>query len=117
MKICWLVPICLAPIACAQIYLSPTGDDRNSGAENSPVRTLERARDLVRARNQGMTGDLTVHLRPGLYRLERPLALDARDSGTGGHNVIYQSELNSSSRGGGDFAMFSGGARVAGWKL
>ena len=103
--------------ATAQIYVSPSGDDRNSGAENSPVRTLERARDLVRTRNQGMTGDLTVHLRPGLYRLERPLTLDARDSGSGGHNVIYEAELNSSRPGGGDFAVVSGGVRVTGWKL
>src|SRR5580698_6348210 len=48
----------LAWPAVAQIYVSPSGDDRNSGATNSPVRTLERARDLVRPRNQGMTGDL-----------------------------------------------------------
>ncbi|HEY3841171.1 MAG TPA: fibronectin type III domain-containing protein [Bryobacteraceae bacterium] len=95
--------------AFAQIYVSPAGDDRNSGAQGSPVRTLERARDLVRTRNQQMTGDLVVHLQAGTYRLERPLVLESRDSGSGGHNVIY--------RGDADFAVISGGIRVTGWKL
>lgn len=103
--------------AAAQIYVSPSGDDRNSGAANSPVRTLERARDLVRSRNQSMTGDIRVNLQPGVYRLERPLTLDARDSGTGGHNVIYASTLNSSRTGAADFALVSGGVQVTGWKL
>src|SRR5579859_5718787 len=101
----------------AQIYVSPSGDDRNAGAANSPVRTLERARDLVRSRNQSMSADVVVNLRPGLYRLERPLVLDARDSGSNGHYVIYQSEMNSSRPGGADFAVISGGVRVTGWKL
>lgn len=95
--------------AWAQIYISPSGDDRNSGAQNSPVRSLERARDLVRTRNQGMTADLTVQLQPGVYRLDHALTFDARDSGTGGHNVIYKAT--------GEFAVVSGGLRVTGWKL
>ena len=99
----------LATGAFAQIYVSPSGDDRNSGAQGSPVRTLERARDLIRGRNQSMTGDLTVQLAPGVYRLSHPLVLDARDSGTGGHNVIYKST--------GGFAVVSGGLRLTGWKL
>lgn len=102
----------LLAFACgagAQIYVSPSGNDRNPGTQNSPVRTLERARDLVRLRNQSMMGDLTVHLQPGVYRLERPLTLDARDSGTGGHDVVWQS-------GGGEFALVSGGVRISGWK-
>src|SRR5271165_5440588 len=94
----------LASASWAQIYVSPSGDDRNSGAQNSPVRTLERARDLVRARNQAMAADITVQLQPGVYRLERPLTLDARDSGTGGHNIVYKAT--------GEFAVISGGVRV-----
>jgi hypothetical protein len=107
----------LAATSYAQVYISPSGDDRNSGAQNSPVRTLERARDLVRTRNQHMTADVIVHLQPGAYRLDRPLTLDARDSGTRGHNVIYQGDLDSSRAGGADFAVISGGVRVMGWKL
>src|SRR5580700_7812276 len=110
MTIRLLVPILLSlSCACAQIYVSPSGDDRNTGAQNSPVRSLERARDLVRARNQAMTADLTLQLQPGVCYLERPLELDARDSGTGGHNIIYKADS--------EFAVISGGVRVSGWKL
>jgi hypothetical protein len=99
----------LAGAGLAQIYVSPSGDDRNDGTVGSPVRSLERARDVVRTRNQAMAADLVVQLAPGVYRLSRPLVLDARDSGTGGHNVIYKAT--------GEFAVVSGGVRVTGWKL
>ena len=101
----------LASGSAAQIYVSPAGDDRNTGAQNAPVKTLERARDLVRELNQTMSSDITVHLQPGVYRLGRPLTLDARDSGMNGHNVIYQSTAPS------EYAIVSGGVRVTGWKL
>ncbi len=53
----------------AIVHVAPDGDDANPGTEAQPVRTLTRARDLVRGRNQGMTGDLTVRLAGGTYRL------------------------------------------------
>jgi Right handed beta helix region/Fibronectin type III domain len=95
----------LVPTAMAQIYVSPTGNDSNAGTEARPVQTLQRARDLVRSRNRAMTSDITVQLAPGTYRLNQPLILDARDSGTGGHNIVYT----------GTDAVISGGMRVTGW--
>src|SRR2546423_6772634 len=71
--------------ASTSVYLAPWGDDRAGGRTWwQPVRSLERARDLVRALVPGMTGDITVRLFPGEYPLTQPLHLDARDSGTGG---------------------------------
>ncbi len=108
---------CAGLLACwygyarAQIYVSPSGNDAAPGSEARPVRTLERARDLVRARERGMTGDLTVYVAAGTYRMERPLVLDARDSGNGGHRVIY------SGASGGGPSIVSGGIPVTGWKL
>jgi hypothetical protein len=93
-------------LSSAQVYVSTTGDDGNDGTEGKPVLTLQRARDLVRQKNGSMTSDLTVHLAPGLYRLKEPLLLDARDSGAGGHSVIYS----------GSGAVVSGGLKVTGWK-
>ncbi len=88
------------------IYVSTRGDDRASGTRAHPVRTIERARDLVRQRDQRLTADLTVHLGPGSYRLGQPLTLDARDSGSNGHRVVWQ--------GTGD-TVLSGGRQVVGW--
>jgi hypothetical protein len=98
-------------VAAAQIYVSPSGDDANPATEARPIRTLVHARDLVRARNGQMTADLTVYLSPGPYRLSEPLVLDARDSGSGGHNVIYSAVAPE------QVPIVSGAIRVTGWKL
>ena len=41
--------------ASAQIYVSPEGDDAGPGSQARPVRSLDRARGLVRERNAAMT--------------------------------------------------------------
>ncbi|MCW2945363.1 MAG: hypothetical protein JWR24_2080 [Actinoallomurus sp.] len=94
-----------AHAATQDVYVSAYGSDHAPGTAGSPVRTLERARDLVRSRHPA--GDLTVHLASGVYRLSRPLELDARDSGSGGHRVIWQG-----SRG----TVISGGRQVTHWR-
>src|SRR5690242_16921862 len=72
------------------LFVAPSGDDANTGTSPlRPVRTPERARDLVRTMNQRMTSDIVVFLVPGTYRLTRPLELDGRDSGGNGHRVIW----------------------------
>ena len=70
--------LCLAVAASAQIYVAPNGNDANRGNEDSPVRTIQHARDIVRTRNQGLAADLTVFIAPGLYRLTAPLVFDSR---------------------------------------
>ncbi len=62
----------------ATVYVSPTGDDRNSGAEARPFATLARARDEIR---HGPTKrPITVIIHGGTYRQTATLELDARDS-------------------------------------
>jgi hypothetical protein len=102
-------PVAVAgPEAAARdVYVSPDGSDRAPGTAGHPVRTLDRARDLVRQRAPHLTRDLTVHLAPGVFRLTAPLRLDARDSGGNGHRVIWQ---------GSDDTELNGGVRVTGWR-
>jgi hypothetical protein len=88
------------------VYVSPLGSDLGPGTRWWPARTLDRARDLVRARTRTQTADLTVHLAPGVHRLSKPLVLDARDSGGSGHRVIWE---------GGQDTVISGGRQVTGW--
>lgn len=88
------------------IYVAPWGSDHAPGTAARPLHSLQAAQDLVRARDRAMTGDLTVHIMPGVYRLSQPLRLDARDSGSNGHRVVWQ--------GTGD-VQISGGERVSGW--
>ncbi|MFJ9902269.1 fibronectin type III domain-containing protein [Streptomyces sp. NPDC101152] len=92
--------------ATSDLYVSPVGDDHADGSARHPVRTLRHARDLVRARAAHLRSDLTVHLASGTYRQSGPLVLDARDSGSGGHQVIWQ---------GTGASVVSGGRQVVGW--
>src|SRR2546423_14852301 len=71
--------------AGGDVYVSPFGSDHFPGTRLLPVRTLTRARDLVRARDQHLTADLTVHVASGTYRLHRPLPPDSPASRAHGH--------------------------------
>lgn len=89
----------------------PAGSDRAPGTAGRPVRSLQRApRHSYTQRNGDLTADLTVHLAPGIYRLAASLVLDARDTGSNGHRVIW----DGGGRPGGG-AIISGGHRIIGW--
>jgi hypothetical protein len=89
------------------VYVTPHGSDSAPGTQARPVRTVERAQELVRQRAPRLTTDLTVHLAPGVFRLTKPLTLDARDSGANGHRIIWQ---------GSGQTVLSGGRQVTGWR-
>ncbi|WP_438291113.1 fibronectin type III domain-containing protein [Streptomyces sp. HUAS TT7] len=93
----------------ADVYVSPTGSDSADGTAQHPVRSLPRARDLARGRAAHQTADLTVHLAAGTYRTDKPLELDARDSGRNGHRIIWQGA-------GAGATVISGGRKVEGWQ-
>ena len=90
-------------------YVAPGGSDANPGTESKPLATVEGARDAVRRVNARMSGDVVVLLRGGTYRIDRTIVLDHRDSGTGGHHVIYQNYP-------GETPVVSGGRPITGWR-
>jgi hypothetical protein len=95
-----LVAVLFAAHAGADIFhVSPNGDDANDGAEASPFKTLERALEAARARKPG-----EIVLRGGTYTLERPLVLDARDSG-----LVVRAHP-------GETPVLSGARRIEGWQ-
>ncbi len=69
-------------------WVAPDGNDSGPGTEEQPFRTIEHARDAVRA--IGRDHEIVVYLREGIYRLDRPLVLDHRDSGRDGCDVVYR---------------------------
>lgn len=89
-------------------YVSPTGNDSNPGTQSQPVQTLQHAQSLVRAASQNMSGDIVISLADGIYRLSQPLSLNAADSGTNGHNVIWQAAT-------GARPVISGAVKLTGW--
>jgi len=95
------------PGARAALWVSPAGDDSAPGTEEEPLRTIERARDMVRTLNADMSDDVTVFI-SGSYRLAQPLEFGPQDSGTNGFSVVYTAAP-------GEHPVLSGGLPVTGW--
>ncbi|HEV3310246.1 MAG TPA: right-handed parallel beta-helix repeat-containing protein, partial [Chloroflexota bacterium] len=94
----------------ASIYVSPSGNDSNSGSQAQPLRTLTHARDVARKLISGMNGDITINLEDGVYRLGQTLQLSPADSGVNGHDVVWRGAPGAT-------AIISGAQRVSGWRL
>ncbi|MBM3498942.1 MAG: hypothetical protein FJX74_09755, partial [Armatimonadetes bacterium] len=95
-------------------YVSPKGDDRFSGllqAPNAagtegPVRSLGRARDVVRTFAPGL--DRKIILSAGTYYLDEPLVLGPEDSGTAERPVVWAAAEGAT-------VVLSGGRPITGW--
>ena len=75
------------------LYVSPDGDDTNSGSLDEPLATLEAARDAIRRmKSAGLlpADGVTVYLRGGVHRLRRMFDLAAQDSGSPGAEIVYR---------------------------
>jgi len=99
----------MAASAGAALWVSPAGDDRGPGTEEQPLRTIERARDIVRTQNHDMADDITVFL-AGEFRITRPIEFESQDSGTNGFNIVYTAAP-------GEHPVLSGGVRIGGWAV
>ncbi len=84
-----------------RFYVSPQGDDAWSGtfaqpeAHDGPLRSLARARDVVRDYiAHGMGGSIEVLVSGATYTLSTPLLFDERDSGRDGCRVTYRNLRN-----------------------
>jgi hypothetical protein len=91
-------------------YVDPAlGDDANDGMSASAAfKTIEQARQMVDAVNDGMTADIDVCLRGGIYELASTLAFTSGDSGSNGHTVSYKAYGN-------EIPIISGGKKITGW--
>ena len=121
-KCAWLfsaIAVAVVVISCQEatavtLYVSTTGDDLNSGTEEKPFATLERARDEIRLlkTSRPLPADgFTVEVRGGVYELSAALKFDNRDSGTVGAPNVYRAYL-------GEAVTISGGTKIKGaWTL
>ncbi|GIF04824.1 RICIN domain-containing protein [Actinoplanes siamensis] len=97
-----------AAAATTTVYVSPSGAGSNC-TSGDPC-SLAGAQAAVRSMVAGMSGDITVQLADGVYRLSAPLRFTAADSGTGGHTVIWQAAPSA-------HPVVTGARQVTGWSL
>ena len=100
----------------ATLYASPSVADGSgrSCTSYTDACSLVDARTKVRTLNGNMSGDIVVKLIGGTYQLSSTFALtesgSVHDSGTNGHDVIYEAFGN-------DVPILSGGRTITGWTL
>jgi hypothetical protein len=106
-------------LPAASLFVSPAGNDAWSGtladpngaATDGPLKTLARARDVVRQqRSAGTSGHISVVLRGGTYPITAPVAFGPADSGSAGAPVIYQAMP-------GETPVISGGRKITGFAV
>jgi hypothetical protein len=133
----WLSLVTRTYAGVNEFYVDPVvGSDAHIGSVQFPFKTLEKARDTVRAITESMSGDVTIYLRGGeydysdtyttrevslynypgttdlgrRYQVKTGFQLTPADSGKNGHYVIYKSFP-------GEQAVITSGKKVTGWSL
>ncbi len=102
-----LITVCVD--ASVEYYVSPAGNDSNSGTKEKPFATLEAARDAVRKLQRPLTEPVQVWVRGGRYFLKDTFVLTPADSGSESGAVNYVAYP-------GEEPVFSGGRIITGWK-
>src|SRR6187402_3051323 len=78
-----------------QFFISPSGNDKNTGTIEKPFATLEKARKEVRkilAKEKNIS--ISVYFRAGDYFFKNSIVFDSLDSGTKDHPITYSSYNN-----------------------
>lgn len=91
-------------------YISTNGSDHSPGTYDQPFRTIERARDCIRALDKAELTDIHVYFREGLYNWRQTVSFDYRDSAAAGTKTTYGTYP-------GETVTISGGIEVKGWVL
>ena len=94
----------------ATYYVSPSGNDANTGTLEAPFQTITKARDMVQSINKNMTGDIVVYLRGGTYTIDSTISIGTSCSGTNGYTVKFMNYT-------GETPVISGGQAITGWSL
>ncbi len=91
------------------VYVKPGGVGPGNGTKTFPYTSLEAARNAIRPKLGGMTGDIYVKLLDGTYKLTKPFELTSADSGRNGYRVVYEAASGAQ-------PVLSGGTNIVGWQ-
>mgnify|MGYP000901838692 FL=1 len=93
------------------IFVSKDGNDKNSGTQNSPLKSLEKARDIIRVKRKELKEQpVVVYIGEGYYHMNSPVIFTSEDSGTGNAPVLYTA-------GNGKKPVFTGSTQLKKWKV
>ena len=112
-----LLPVCfllfLTGAFAADIYVSPTGNDRNPGTRQQPLQNLSaailKARELRRLNDASVKTGINIWLGDGIYPVMETIILRPEDSGTS-ESPTRIAALP------GETPVLSGGVDIKGWK-
>jgi hypothetical protein len=77
------------------IYLSPDGNDKNSGTKQAPLLSLEQVQKVVRKTLvDNLKDDIRVFLASGTYLLHKTLVMGIEDGGNSNRTVTWEAEEN-----------------------
>ncbi|MES2330667.1 MAG: right-handed parallel beta-helix repeat-containing protein [Bacteroidota bacterium] len=90
-----LFAICLHAQTITELYISPSGNDKNIGTIDKPFASLEKARTSVRNILQHEKNvSVTVYFRAGNYFFKNSVMFDSLDAGTENYPVTYSAYKN-----------------------
>ena len=96
--------------SAVKFYVAPHGDDSAAGTIDSPLATMEGARNKVREYKNAYgypDGGITVYFRGGKYQVTQKTDFEEQDSGTDEYPVIYRAYEN-------EKPVFTGGSYIKG---
>ena len=108
-----LSALCVSDVNAEEIkiYVSPDGNDSQSGSEAQPLQSLEGAKNAVRKAKEESHGlPITVYFRGGIYPIEETVSFDSQDSGSEAAPITYRAL-------GDEMPVFSGSKRLSQWEL
>ena len=91
-------------------YIAPDGFDGNTGSQENPFQSLERAKEAVRTQLKETPGkSIIVNIKGGLYHLESPVVFTSEDSGSRDLPVVYKAAD-------GERPIFTGSVELEKWQ-
>ncbi|MBT6006839.1 MAG: hypothetical protein HOG79_14050, partial [Prolixibacteraceae bacterium] len=96
-------------VFAADFYVSPSGNDSNSGLIDNPFATIERAKqEVISLIKTDKNTNCIIWLADGLYEIENPVIFDSNDF-NGNNKIAIKALLDAN-------PVVSGGIRLQGWK-
>ncbi len=93
-----------------ELYISPDGDDNNTGEKDSPFKTLTRVRDEIAKLNDDMEGDIIVNFSEGYHYVPEAIDFTNEHSGKNGYDIIFRGSDE------GEKPIIGGGKQITGWE-